>query len=307
MSESRLDFAEFEISHDDLGGMIAQLEQSLYNHQQWYNALIRTLICKLPPDRHDLHAEAWKECRFGQWYYFEAFEKLKNHPSFKALGAEHKRMHILAKELLLDSQNSHAIAYSKYDSFANSLDRLRLEMAALKHDLEELLYNRDSLTGLLTRVNIIPILREYHEMAKQEVHSFCLVMMDFDNFKSINDTHGHAIGDKVLAAIAHFIVKNLRPYDKVFRYGGEEFLACLQDIELPKAFDLVDRLRENLKNFAVEISKGNSIQVTASFGISLLNPYATIEASIENADKALYLAKKNGRNQSTVWEESALK
>ncbi len=306
MEENNIDIANFEISREAIGIMISQLEQSIYNHKQWFNALIRTLICKLPPDRHDLHPEAWKECRFGQWYHYEAFETLKNHPGFKALGEEHKRMHLIAKDLLESTQNGISIPFTKFDNFANSLDRLRLEIEALKHELEELLYNRDPLTGLLTRVNILPILREYHEMAKRGVHSFCVIMMDFDNFKEVNDTNGHGAGDKVLAATAHFILKNLRPYDKVFRYGGEEFLICLQDIELQPAFELVERLRKDMAENKIEIGDNKTAQISASFGITLLDPYASIEQSIENADKALYVAKNEGRNSTIIWEETIL-
>lgn len=307
MSLENQDIAHFDIKREDLMNMISQLEQSLYNHQQWYNSLIRTLICKLPPDLHDLSQEAWQECRFGQWYYHEAYETLKNHQGFKALGEEHKRMHIIAKDLLEDMQNGKTIEFIKYDNFSNSLDRLRLEISALKRELEDLLYNRDSLTGLLTRVNILPILREFHEISRRGVHSYCLVMMDLDNFKAINDTEGHVIGDKVLAEVSHFLLHNLRSYDKIFRYGGEEFLICLQDTNLPQAYELIERLRKSLSDFKISINNTKEVQVTASFGVTLLNYYAPLEESIANADEALYLSKRSGRNMTKVWEENVLK
>lgn len=306
MDSVNLDTSHFEISYEELGCMIAQLDQSLYNHRQWYNSLIRTLICQLPPDRHDMSAEAWKECRFGQWYYQDVFESLKHHPRFQALGDEHQRMHILARGLLEDLVNGTKISTYKYDDFANSLDRLRLEITSLKRELEDLLYNRDSLTGLYTRANILPFLREYHEKAKRGAHSFCLVMMDFDKFKEINDTHGHAAGDRLLSTAAHFVVKNLRTYDKVFRYGGEEFLICLQDIKLSHAFKLIDRIREELKQLKISVGGGKILQVSASFGLTLLDPHLTIENSISNADKALYACKQAGRDSTKIWEESVI-
>lgn len=304
--DKHIDIINFEIKREDLGKMISQLDQSLYNHRQWLYALVRILICKLPPDKHDLSEDAFKECRFGQWYYTEAFGTLKDHEGFKALGEEHRRMHLIATELLELMINGMEISPDKYDNFSNSVERLRLEIAALKQELEDLLYNRDFLTGLITRVNILPLLREYHEMSKRKVHSFCVVMADLDNFKSINDNYGHAAGDKVLCSVARFLLKNLRPYDKVFRYGGEEILFCLQDIELPQAFELIERLRKNLEEYKIDIGGEKTAQLTASFGIALLDPYAPIEASIENADKAMYFAKKAGRNRTSIWEESAV-
>ena len=89
-----------DVTRDELQGVIAQLKESLNNHQQWHGSLIRTLVCKLPGDKHDLSDAAHAECRFGQWYYSTAPEKLRKHPGFIALGDEHQRMHHMAKLLL---------------------------------------------------------------------------------------------------------------------------------------------------------------------------------------------------------------
>lgn len=90
----------YNISHEEMQKIIAELQQALYNHQQWYNELIRTLVCRLPSDKHDLSSEAHKECRFGQWYYDQRHKDLENHPGFIAVGEQHKRMHQAATSLL---------------------------------------------------------------------------------------------------------------------------------------------------------------------------------------------------------------
>lgn len=72
--------ALYDVTRDELQAILAQLEQALYNHQQWHAGLVRTLICKLPADRHDARPETHLECRFGQWYDGKVPEKLRNHP-----------------------------------------------------------------------------------------------------------------------------------------------------------------------------------------------------------------------------------
>lgn len=293
-----------EANRDELQGIVAQLKESLYSHQQWYSALIRTLVCTLPGDKHDTNADAHAACRFGQWYYSKAPEKLRNHPGFIAMGEEHKRMHHLARLLLRSAESGNAITTLDYDNFANSLDRLRLEISALERELEDSLFNRDSLTGAITRFGILPTLREQQELVKRHAQFCYIAMMDLDKFKSVNDLHGHAAGDRVLAESAHYLIKHLRPYDKVFRYGGEEFLLCMPYTDLTPGQSRVQSLGEGLAALEIDIGKEESIHISASFGLALLDPDIPVETSIDRADKAMYAAKAAGRNCVRVWDEA---
>ncbi|MBY0544622.1 MAG: diguanylate cyclase [Gammaproteobacteria bacterium] len=291
------------LAHEELHGLVAQLEQSLYNHQQWHNALIRTLICRLPADQHDINAKAHRSCRFGQWYYQLAPNSLQTHPGFIALGKEHQHMHKLAAKLLVMNETS-TISPHDYDNFANVLERMRLETFTLKRELEDLLYNSDPLTRTINRVNMLPILREQHTLVTRNAQTCCIVMMDLDHFKKFNDDYGHLVGDKVLAAFAQYIIEHLRPYDKVFRYGGEEFLICMQHTELSNAFDIVERLRTGLEKNQIKQENGKTLSITASFGLTQLDPTVPVEQSIDRADKAMYLAKNEGRNRTIIWQQN---
>ncbi len=292
------------VSREQLLRVISELEQSLYNHQQWHNMVVRTLICKLPPDNHDICANPHQECRFGQWYYGEAPASLRDHPGFTALGIEHQYMHQLAAHLLNATFLGDTVSAHDYDNFANATERVRLELLALKRELEDLLYNRDPLTLVTNRVNMLPSLREQQSLAKRHNYSCILIMMDVDYFKNINEVHGHIAGDKLLAAVAHYLIEHLRPYDKIFRYGGEEFLLCLPNIELPAAVEMIERVRIGLAENQVHLDEKKSINVTASFGVTLLDPYSPIESSIEHADRAMYAAKSAGKNCIRLWDES---
>jgi diguanylate cyclase (GGDEF)-like protein len=133
-------------------------------------------------------------------------------------------------------------------------------------------------------------------------------MMDIDHFKNVNDTYGHAMGDRVLGTLLRQVKSELRPYDLLFRYGGEEFLICMPSTDLKNGSDAIDRLRQSL---AAVIFEGRaeggaapSFHVTVSFGLALLAPDVSVETSIERADKALYAAKAAGRNRAGVWDAS---
>lgn len=291
-----------EVTRDQLQAVISQLKEALYNHQQWHGALLRTLVCKLPGDKRDTNPTAHTECRFGQWYYSTAPEKLRNHPGFIAMGEEHQRMHHLARLLLIAAGAENPVSTLDFDNFANSLERLKLEVLSLERELEDSLFNRDSLTGAITRFGILPTLREQQELVKRRAQLCYIAMMDLDHFKAINDLYGHPAGDRVLTASVHYLTKHLRPYDKVFRYGGEEFLLCMPYTELTPGQNRVKELNEGLAALAIDIGEKEPIHITASFGLALLDPDVPVEVSIDRADKALYAAKSAGRNCVLVWE-----
>jgi len=289
------------LDRDQLQKMLVELDQALYNHQQWHYDLLRSLACRLPSDKHDIAPNAHEECRFGQWYYSEALKNISDHPGFIGIGEAHQHMHQIASQLLINLNTNNEIKPVDYDNFSNALMRLRLEIGSLKSELEVLLYNRDPLTMTVNRINMLPLLREQQELSKRNTQNCCIAMLDIDFFKKVNDKYGHPVGDKVLTILAHYLIENLRPYDKIFRYGGEEFLLCMPQVDLSQAFNMVDRLRDGVANTAFNVGLNQPIHITVSCGIALLDPTVTIEQSIDHSDKALYLAKSSKRNNTKVW------
>ena len=281
-----------EVSRDELQVIVTQLKESLYNHQQWHSGLMRTLTCGLPADKRDINLEAHQECRFGQWYYGKAPEMLRTHPG----------LHHLARLLLLAAGDGKSITPLDYDNFANSLERLRLEIFALERELEDSLLNRDTLTGAITRFGILPTLREQVELVKRHAHHCYIAMIDLDNFKSINDLYGHGAGDRVLTESARYLMRHLRPYDKVFRYGGEEFLLCMPYTHVEAGEKRIGELNAGLAALEINIGGQKPVHISASFGLALLDPEVPVETSIDRADRALYAAKAAGKNCVRVWD-----
>lgn len=280
--------------------LISNLDQALYNHDRWYEALIATLMCHLPYDEHDVHEESFRRCRFGQWLYSEGQRMLSDHPSYAAIEGEHRRMHQSAAQLLLAAAEGARIGVRDYELLTSAVKLLRLEATTLKRELEDMLSHIDPLTGTNSRTLLLTVLREQHALVKRKVMPCCVAMMDLDHFKNTNDTYGHQAGDRVLIACAEYVMHHLRPYDKVFRYGGEEFVLTLQGASPEVALKTVNLLREGLAKMPVNYND-MLIGVTASFGVAPLDADSSVEVALDNADQALYAAKAAGRNRAHLW------
>ena len=125
-----------------------------------------------------------------------------------------------------------------------------------------------------------------------------LVMMDLDDFKTVNDHYGHQAGDTVLVGIADIITCSVRSTDRLYRYGGEEFLLILRDIDESVAMLVAEKIRVNIELQSWEVLQGE--YVTCSFGVAQLNRERAVEESIGRADNALYRAKSTGKNRVCV-------
>jgi len=288
------------LSGQDLQSAVAQLDQAIYNHDQWYKNLVRVLVSRLPPDAPDLLADAAQRCRFGQWYDSDSVGALRDQASFVALGDAHRSMHASATRLLQRVQDDLPISPGELDQFNNLLDHMRLELESLRRDLTDAALNRDPLTDARNRASLLSDLREQHALVRRGLQECAIVMIDLDHFKDVNDSHGHATGDVVLRSIAHSLQAHLRSYDRLYRYGGEEFLLCGPQTSLDAAAELTERLRSALAELSIQDGAGGHIRVTASFGIAMLDAAQPVEDSVQRADEAMYRAKKAGRNRVEV-------
>lgn len=293
------DMPMHSVSRADMQAMLFQLKQAICGYEQWHESLVRTLICRLPFDPREAAPQAHRECEFGKWYYNNVPEKLRAQPGFVALERAYERMHRMAARLLLAMQAGAPIRSEDYDGFAHPLAKFRLQLDTLKRELERALGNLDPLTGAHSRIGMFTWLEEQRELVKRGVLSCGLSMIDLDLFKSINDTYGHLAGDQVLAHAAHYFMEHIRPYDRLYRYGGEE----LPDTDLATCHELVNRLRVGLADSPVTVA-GTSIRCRVSCGVALLDPEIPVEKSVERADKAMYAAKAAGRNLTRSWEPS---
>jgi diguanylate cyclase (GGDEF)-like protein len=167
-------------------------------------------------------------------------------------------------------------------------------------DQAELQARIDPLTGLHNRRALL----ERAQLEMQRAHRYdsplCLILMDLDFFKKINDVHGHAAGDRVLIEVAYVLRQSIRDVDFVARLGGEEFVVLMPDTDIEAARQAAERMRQTIAVMQVEHETGASL-CTASFGISgFQGGEADIGALMAEADRALYAAKAAGRDQVCV-------
>lgn len=187
--------------------------------------------------------------------------------------------------------------------------RLQQELKKANHHLE-ILATTDMLTGVLNRRALRQRLIEELERCARKETSLCLFMADLDHFKKINDTYGHLVGDKVLQEVVKRLKQNLRPYDIIGRYGGEEFVIGIPEICYRQIIrDIAERIRQSVANTPIIIND-TELKVTISIGGTVAKPRlednmeAYLEKLLKKADDALYEAKQKGRNRVIIAGES---
>lgn len=164
-----------------------------------------------------------------------------------------------------------------------------------QHELHELAMT-DSLTGLANRVQLPGSLEQAVQQHERRQVSMTLIALDLDNFKIINDTLGHDAGDDVLRGIGKLLQKRIRRSDKVFRFGGEEFLILLYDTDAPQGWLVAEELRKTIEAMPLLPDR----RVTTSLGIATLQPDEAWRDWMKRSDDNLYRAKKEGRNRTVA-------
>ena len=159
----------------------------------------------------------------------------------------------------------------------------------------------DALTGLLTRDELTRRLDSMLAHERRSESHLALLFLDLDWFKTVNDEHGHAVGDQVIIAAGKRIVEQVRVDDLVARFGGDEFIILLTDVRSAEASNLV---ASNLASAMAEpmVVNGITITIGASIGVSLVDPAVGGKETLERADQALYDSKQAGRGRSTLYK-----
>jgi diguanylate cyclase (GGDEF)-like protein len=180
----------------------------------------------------------------------------------------------------------------------NTLKQLEKYKIELENKVQEGLHRvyHDSLTKVYNRAKIEEVIVAELKRHKRHKEKFCLVIIDIDHFKKFNDTYGHLIGDEILISLANACSKAIRITDVFARWGGEEFIVLLSNIDSKASIKVI----KNLQQAIYKINHKIAGSVTVSFGITEVKENDTVDSMFKRADEALYIAKENGRDRYEV-------
>jgi len=182
--------------------------------------------------------------------------------------------------------------------------RLEEELMQARHQMETLAMH-DGLTGLLNRRAIEEFTEAEFNMAGRKERPLSVILIDIDHFKNVNDQFGHKFGDHALQHVAKILTEDLRTYDRIGRWGGEEFILILPETQLRDAATVAERVRIRTAATQISLENGESFSIHISLGAACTSSqFPSLAKLIDAADQALYQAKQTGRNRVCIFEPS---
>jgi len=294
---------------NDLKSLVVQMNKELINNIDSQDKATKEQVISYLQDAirtiNNIDDNKTDSIEHAKLEFTNAYKEIakKSISSYQQTNGEFEKISKLHKEAM-NEFTPHTIDIDKFNNIQNymteEIEKANEVISMLTkqiHDLEEE-SNLDGLTKVFNRRSLDKYLQNL--TSKGEIkHSLHLIMLDIDDFKHVNDKYGHIAGDKVLIYLANLLRRDLRDGDKIFRYGGEEFVIILNRIEQKMCYDIVQRLLLSVSASHL-LYKGNSIKITASIGTTQYVSGDTPERIIERADKALYKSKQNGKNQMNM-------
>ncbi|HEY9079135.1 diguanylate cyclase [Magnetovibrio sp.] len=280
---------------------ISGIERAISQQTDWFKKWHDRVVVN-----HDTSAftvDGIGDIPLGKWYEGDESKAFRNNPGFIVLGERLGQLVEQVQGFLTASPDGEPHPVDDYTHFMNTLLDLNDLVQHLQNDAWRGLTKMDPLTGVRNRHDMMVELDIERERARRTNTLCSVAMVDLDHFKAINDTYGHVVGDMVLRHVSGMIGDQLRPYDMVYRYGGEEFLLCLPNTDLDTAVMVLERLRVKLDQTTMPYGPGGKeLNITASFGVAEIDTVEHIVKTIERADMALYDVKKNGRDAVKAWK-----
>ncbi|MDF1751117.1 MAG: diguanylate cyclase, partial [Alphaproteobacteria bacterium] len=276
--------------------ILRAVDLAIEEHGNWLTRWHRALVCGLPPDADVIAENSMDLTKFGRWHEQHRRDSLLSQPAFQDLWQSYVDLHNIARDVACKAGNARVSAQD-YDGVMVKSNAFLTRARRIRDAFRKAVSDLDPLTGLSNRTTMNTELAAEYERAVRSNTPCCIALADIDHFKKVNDTHGHGIGDQVLAAAAGRFLSQLRPYDLIYRYGGEEFLLCLPNADPKTAAGVLERLREALFERPIPLENGSELLISASFGFSQIEGSRPLKEVITQADQALYQAKQAGRNR----------
>ena len=286
---------------------VAELDAATEAHLDWTRRVLRCAVRRRSPGEDVMAPDAHDRCRFGRWFR----QNRDRFDDIDAVAAErvrltHHRMHDAVRQLcttLLAHGQDEAAAL---DTFERMQSALIADLAHFKTQVLAQSARHDALTGLPLRYGLEDEFRRCLGAAQRRAEMLVVAMVDIDHFKLVNDTHGHAVGDRALQHMAALLKSHSRIGEPVFRFGGEEFLVLIQATGRDEAGKAVDRLLQALRTTPLPLADGALLSLRASAGLAVVGQDEAMANAVERADRALYAAKATGRDR-WCWDSDAVR
>ena len=243
----------------------------------------------------DLEVPVLEQLDFRAWLNVDPAIQEGQHQLYLELTRQQDTLLLLVAEALKSVEES-KFTSNQFYTIAQSMTDIDRLANRLVTSCTNSLTDVDRLTGLLNRTAMERDLAQASKLASDDALPFTIAMVDLNHFKQVNDQYGHPTGDLVLQIMAERFSESLRPRDRVYRYGGEEFLVLLPKTSLNDALPVLERLRRAAASSPVNDGAVRLMQ-TVSIGVAQFNVAEPYAKTFQSADKALYEAKKPGRNQ----------
>lgn len=275
-------------------------QQALTGHVHWLRHWYQAILHR--PESGAIFDAQAETCPFDHWLGGPAGAPLDDFSGFATMACEHHDVHERAAQISARVAAGQPVTSSDYEALMGAILAFGGAAQTLEREVWKTLATVDPLTGLANRRTMHQRLLGERDRALRQNQPLCVALADIDHFKKINDTHGHARGDTILREVAQVLRNFVRPYDEVFRYGGEEFLICLPGTCPTTAQTVLERIRQAIQAQCGITDEGAATLVTATFGVSEVTASTSVEDAIEHADRALYDGKRAGRNRVLLYD-----
>ena len=273
---------------------------------EWENTVLRGLTIGL----HMPSVASLRSSAFGLWVQHKAPLLFDESPELERIGQQIEHLDSTLLPLVVSRHQSqpfglaHGEGSTALRDFLADLEETRFLVNSLFDRLSDMEVGRDVLTQLYNRRFLPTIMRRELGLARRQQNHFAVLMVDVDHFKRVNDDHGHETGDRVLQHIAALMMAHGRASDFFFRYGGEEFLAVVNEVDQKHAVQIAEKLRARVEQAEFQVNESAPLRVTVSVGVAMHTGHPDYRHIINRADEALYDAKRNGRNRVCVAQDT---
>lgn len=286
------------ININEVDHSLSELNIAIKDHYDWAAKMLRLSLIGGDADKDIMHPTSHQHCRFSTWLKRRIEMGSLDNEMVIAIDQKHTIMHEVARQLMhsIIAKNASVELVTRYhdsqQAFINSLDSYK-----------QYLFNwrnlHDALTGLPLRHLLYQEFPVIRSQSQEMGHGLYVLLMDIDRFKSINDTWGHNAGDDVLRNVALTLQSATRKTERIYRFGGEEFVVLLNALSDEDAQTAASRMRRNLEQQDIMVN-GQAIRVTVTGGLTKIGAQDTLHCGIGRADKAMYHGKTTGRNRCVM-------